>query len=156
MLARKLSSQQGEVLPLEWSDTVGQLLNQTYAQECTAQARTFAVYGQIFEDELLVIIGFNPLEATAAATTCFLSCDKADISTPEKVKATQTDFVDIAGMFFDEIFATEDWSDWEPNWQEVEWKGKTFFYKLTRENVTLTLEADRMLRQAGFDPEDTE
>jgi hypothetical protein len=56
----------------------------------------------------------------------------------------------MAGMFFDEVFATEDWSEWEPNWQEVVWKDKKYFYKMTRENVTLTLEADRLLREANF------
>lgn len=74
------------------------------------------------------------------------------METAEKARTTQSIFVDLVGLFFDEIFATEDWSEWEPNWQPVEWKGKNYYYKLTRENVSLSLEADRLLKEAGFDP----
>lgn len=154
MLGRKSSSLKGQPLPSEWSDTVKSLLNQTYAKECDAQVRTFDVYGQIYSEELLIIIGFNPKEPVESATTCFLSCDASEFTSLEKLRITQAALIDVAGLFYDEIFATDEWSEWEPNWQEVEWKGKTYFYKLTRENVTLTLEANRLLKEAGFDPEE--
>ncbi len=153
MLARKPESTQGVALPVEWSDSVSRLLNQTYQDNCDAQKRSFDVFGQIYPEELLVIVAFLPKgESTESATTLFLSCDKTDMASAEKARATQETFVDLAGLFFDEIFATEDWSEWEPNWQPVEWKGKSYYYKLTRENVSLSLEADRLLKEAGFDP----
>lgn len=152
MLERKPSKVTGIALPKDWIESVTALLNQTYEKECDAQGRHFEVHGQIFPSELVVIFGFNPQEkdSSESSVSCFLSCDTADIATPDLVKTTQENFVLMAGMFFDEVFATEDWSDWEPNWQEVEWKDKKYFYKMTRENVTLTLEADRLLREANF------
>lgn len=157
MLERKPSTEPGKPLPVEWVETVTQLLNQTYQSECNARSRRFEVYGQIFPQELLVVIGFvPPRDQPEGAISCFLSCDAAHLTTTAKVKETQANYVDIAGMFFDEVFADESWDGWEPNWQEVEWKGKTYWYKMTRENVQLTLEADRLLKEAGLEDEGDE
>jgi hypothetical protein len=76
------------------------------------------------------------------------------MATADAVKTTQNNFVAIAGMFFDEIFADENWSEWEPNWQEVEWQNKKYWYKITRENVSLTLAADQLLKDAGFEEDE--
>jgi hypothetical protein len=78
------------------------------------------------------------------------------LSTAQELRKTQQLFIEMAGQFSDEIFADSIWDEWEPNWQEVEYQGKTFHYKLSRENIAMTLEADRLLKAAGFDPDDTE
>ncbi|MBY0516840.1 MAG: hypothetical protein K2P81_08035 [Bacteriovoracaceae bacterium] len=153
MLERKPTSNPGKALPQEWLESVSLVLNETYAEQCVAHKRQFDVFGRLYPQELLVIIGFLPKESTnESAVSCFLSCDFQEIETPQKVKETQANFMDVAGLFYDEYFANSEWSDWEPQWQEVEWKGKKYFYKMTRENIRLTLEADRLLREAGFDP----
>jgi hypothetical protein len=51
----------------------------------------------------------------------------------------------VVGLFFDEIFSNEEWDEFEPNWQEVSYKHETYFFKLSRENINLTLEANRLL-----------
>jgi hypothetical protein len=45
----------------------------------------------------------------------------------------------------DEIFAQEEWSEYEPVWQELNYKKETYFYKVSRENIQLTLEANKLL-----------
>ena len=157
MLARKETSIEGNLLPREWTTTVADLLNGTYAQECQNRERVFDVYGQAFPEELLVIVSFIAIKnSTEAPVTCFLSADSVSLSTPQELKKTQELFIEIAGQFYDEIFANENWTDWEPNWQEVEYGGKQYHYKISRENIALTIEADRLLKAAGFDPDDTE
>lgn len=152
MLNRKPSATPGKALPQDWIDSVSELLDRTYEKECDARSRQFDVYGQIYPHELFVVISLLPKDsASEGAISCFLSCEPADIATAQKVKETQSAYVDIAGLFFDEIFANPEWNEWEPQWQEVEWKDKKFWYKLTRENVRLTLEADQLLKNAGFD-----
>lgn len=157
MLARKSSSIEGQLLPHEWTSKVADLLNGTYAVECQKRERVFDVYGQAFSEELLVIVSFLSVKGQVEAPmTCFLSSDAVSLSTAQELKTTQELFIEIAGQFFDEIFSTEHWGDWEPNWQEVEYQGKKYQYKISRENIALTIEADKLLREAGFDPEDTE
>ena len=157
MLARKSSSLEGKLLPHEWTTKVADLMNGTYAIECQSRHRVFDVYGQAFPDELLVIVSFISTENRGEAPiTCFLSSDALSLSTAQELKKTQELFIEIAGQFYDEIFSNSNWDDWEPNWQEVEYDKKKYFYKLSRENIALTVEADRILKEAGFDPEDTE
>jgi len=151
MLQRKPSNVAGQELPAEWIESVTELLNETYREQCNARGRRFEIHGQLFSSEILVIVGLNPVnDQSESSVSCFLSCDAHDMATADAVKTTQNNFVAIAGMFFDEVFADEDWNAWEPNWQEVEWKEKKYWYKMTRENVMLTLQADRLLKEAGF------
>jgi hypothetical protein len=53
--------------------------------------------------------------------------------------------VDLLGHIFDDIFNTEDWSGYVSNWTENKYKNHTFFYKITRENIALTLQANEIL-----------
>ncbi len=158
MFARTTAPDQpGEPLPRDWAESLAGLLNETYAAQCVARSRAFDVYGRVYPEELLVMVSFWDKNSPHEAPLTFsLSCDPGDIATPAKVKETQELYVEITGRFFDEVFASEEWDEWEPQWQEVRLKGYTFWYKMTRENVALTLEADRLLTEAGFDPEDVD
>jgi hypothetical protein len=151
VLARKSSSKSGKSVPQDWSEGVAVLLNDTYKTECTKEGRYFDVYGQIFPEELLVIVSYlSEKDPAVAPIACFLSCDTEQMKTETMVKETQSNFMDVAGLFFDEIFSSDDWSDFEPVWQEVKYKTHTYHYKLTRENINLTIEANRLLGD-GFD-----
>lgn len=156
VLARKSTSRTGKNVPQDWSEGLAVLLNDTYKTQCKADGRYFDVYGQIFQDELLVIVSYlSEKDQSIAPIACFLSCEPTQMDTEKKVKDTQSDFMDLAGLFFDEIFASDDWSEFEPLWQEVKYKNETYHYKLTRENINLTLEANRLLGD-DFDLESDE
>ncbi|MGC4057724.1 MAG: hypothetical protein QM743_06320 [Chitinophagaceae bacterium] len=84
--------------------------------ECKKNDRYFDVYGQIYSEELLVIVSYlSEKDESAAPIACFLSCEADQISNEEKLKETQTNFIEVIGLFFDEIFAQEDWNEFEPN-----------------------------------------
>lgn len=152
MLARKKTSKQGKVIPLDWSEGVGRLLNETYKNECDTKERYFDVYGQVFSEELLLITSYlSEKDPARTPITLYLSSEASHIENEAKVKATQKDFIDLTGLFFDEIFGNEEWNDFEPEWQEVTHNNQTYFYKLTRENVSLTLEANKLLGDEFFD-----
>lgn len=155
MLARKNTSlKNGKALPQEWVEGLNRLLNETYSKECKQNGRYFDVYGQIFPDELLVIASYlSEKDEHISPISCFLTCDPEDMATEEKVKETQKNFIDLIGLFFDEIFAEEDWNEFEPHWQEVTHKNHKYFFKITRENINLTLEADKLLGEDFLDEE---
>ncbi len=77
--------------------------------------------------------------------TLFLSSEPDQIAIEEKVKETQKNFIDLVGLFFDEIFADGEWNEFEANWQEVTHKNQNYFYKISRENISATLEANKLL-----------
>jgi hypothetical protein len=146
LLGKNRSSKAGKNIPQDWTEGLAVLLNDTYKSQCKTDSRYFDVYGQIFSEELLVVVSYL-FETNEADTpvALFLSCQTGQMDTPQKVKETQFAYTDLAGLFFDEIFSQDDWSNFEPAWQEVDYKGQKYFYKITRENINLTIEADRLL-----------
>lgn len=156
MLERKTSPVAGKPIPQEWPESLSRLLNETYAKECKADGKYFDIHGLIYPEELLVVVSYvSEKEPHLAPTTLFLSCDAEDMSTEDKVKETQKNYIDLVGLFFDEIFSDSEWSDFEPTWQPVTHKTHHYFYKITRENVALTLEANALLG-SEFEAEDEE
>lgn len=146
MLARMKSSLKGKNLPQEWPEGLSRLLNQTYSSQNKKAKRYFDVYGQIYSEELLLVVSWlSEKDQSDLPITCFLSCSPEQLSDEKAVKETQKDYIDLVGLFFDEIFANDDWNEFEPNWQEVTYKNKTYFFKISRENINLTLEANRLL-----------
>jgi hypothetical protein len=63
---------------------------------------------------------------------------------PEKYLDT---LIDSMGVFFDSYFADADWNDYISNWTEATYKDLKFFYKVSRENVALTIQAEALLNQ---------
>lgn len=154
MLARKKSSKHGKTLPPDWLEGLNRLLNESYASECKQNSRYFDVYGQVYPEELLLIVSYlSEKDEYSAPISLFLSCDPDQIASEDKVKETQKNFIELAGLFFDEIFSDEDWNSFESNWQEVSHKNQNYFYKITRENINATIEANKLL---GEDFEDVE
>ena len=146
MLARNKSSKIGKTIPHEWSEGVSRLMNEAYKNECNQNGRYFDVYGRIYQEELLLIVSYlSEKDEHSAPITCFISSTAAQIRNEETVKETQKNFIDVAGLLFDEIFNSTDWNEFEPNWQEVSHKNQTYYYKISRENINATIEADRLL-----------
>jgi hypothetical protein len=146
MLARKKTSKTGKTIPYDWAEGVSLLLNETYEKQNKEQARYFEVYGQIYPEELLVVVSWlSEKDPSVLPYACFLSCEPHHLTSEEKVKETQKNLIDLAGLFFDEIFTDPEWNEFEPNWQEVSHKHETYFFKISRENINLSLEASRLL-----------
>ncbi len=154
MLGRNKKSKSGKVIPLDWSEGLARLLNETYKTECKKEARYFDVYGQIYPEELLVVCSWlSEKDEFVAPITLFLSCDPDRMNSEKKVKETQEHFIELIGLFYDEIFSSEDWNEFEPAWQEVTQKQQNYWYKITRENINATIEADKLLGESFVDVE---
>jgi hypothetical protein len=155
MFARKSSSKKGKSVPQDWLESFSRLLNESYKTESKEQNRYFDVYGQIYKEELLLVVSWlSEKDEYAAPITCFLSCEPEQMNDEKKVKETQANFIEVVGLFFDEIFSSEEWDEFEPNWQEVQYKQQTYFFKISRENINLTLEANKLLGDEFLEDED--
>lgn len=154
MLARSKKSRGGKPIPQDWSEGLARLMNESYKTECKKHNRYFDVYGQIYEGELLVITSWlSEADEYVAPITVFLSCEPDQMNSEKKVKETQENYIDLMGLFFDEIFSDDEWDKFEPNWQEVTHKHQNYWYKITRENVNATLEANKLLGE-DFDEDE--
>lgn len=134
-------------LPSEWVEAFVGLLTQTYFQQTEKDHRFFDVYGQIFEKEFVVIISYiHHDDHLASPISIFISHDVID---DKKTKQALEKIVNLSGHILDDIFNSEDWSDYVPTWTENDYEGSKFFYKITRENVGLSLQAEELLRRDG-------
>ncbi len=155
MLNRIKTEHSPKPIPQDWLESASRLLNEAYDKQLKKENFYFDVFGQIFTEELLVVVSYlSEKNEGHAPITLFLSCDKSHIETEKKVKETLENYLEISGLFFDEIFSNKDWNEFEPNWQEVEHNKEKFFYKISRENINLTLEANKLLGEDFFKDED--
>lgn len=140
---------QGKGLPAEWTEEFVGILTETYAAQSEKDNRFFDVYGQIFDKEFVVIVSYiHHSDQMAAPVSIFISHD-TESDSKELSKALKA-LVDLSGHILDDIFSQEDWNEFVPNWTENTFKGHQFHYKITRENISLTLQAEEILKKDGL------
>lgn len=135
------------LFPKDWAEGLKQILLNIYGEHCIKDEKTFEVYGFSYPNEVLLIISYAGLDKFEAPVTLFVSSDLDDKTNSDKVMDTM---FDSAGVFFDSYFAREDaedeiWDEYVLDWEESEFGSDKIFYKVTRENVGLSMEADRLL-----------
>ena len=153
MLARKAHNDHGEELPEEWMDQVSDLLTQTYPALCRQNKRCFKTYGHRYSDEILLIVSFTPDKDAGAIPgeglplSFFISID---ISPGDGEDKYLKGLLDFAGILIDEILGKfsageEEEEYYSSRWQSHLEKRREYYYKITRENIDLTIEANRLL-----------
>ncbi|MFA6236468.1 MAG: hypothetical protein WC635_03990 [Bacteriovorax sp.] len=135
------------LFPKDWAEGLKQILLNIYGEKCLKEDKTFEVYGFSYPNEVLMIVSYVGLDKFINPVTLFLS---ADLSETTKTDQVINDMFDSVGVFFDAYFAKEEnadeiWDDYVLDWEETEFNGQNFFYKVTRENIGLSIEADLLL-----------
>lgn len=136
------------LFPKDWAESLKQILLKIYGDKCLRDDKTFEVYGFSYPNEVLLIISYVGLDKFVTPVTIFLS---ADLTEKTKSEEIMNDMFDSVGVFFDAYFVKDEESDeiWEEyilDWQEAEYNNQKFFYKVTRENIALTMQADDLLK----------
>lgn len=138
------------LFPKDWAEGLKQILLNIYGDKCLKDEKTFEVYGFSYPNEVLMIISYVGLDKYVAPVTIFLS---ADLESSTKTDEIINDMFDSVGIFFDTYFASVDnldskddiWDEYVLDWEETKYNNLNFFYKVTRENIGLTIEADLLL-----------
>jgi hypothetical protein len=133
--------------PTDWAAGLKQILLNIYGDKCLKDDKTFEVYGISYPSEVLMIVSYIGLDKFIAPITLSLS---ADLNEKTKTDEIINDMFDSVGVFFDSYFAKEEnsdeiWDDYILDWEESEFNKQKFFYKVTRENIGLSIEADLLL-----------
>lgn len=145
MLARNEQEKPGIPLPKEWSDKVEALLFNLYQTQSEAAGRTFQAHGFTYHNELWIAVGFiHPKSLDQAPITYIASADVVDKTKPEKLLHL---LVDSVGLFFDNYFSNPEGLEYYSAWQEGDIKEQKIYYKVSRENIELSIQADYLLNQ---------
>lgn len=136
-------------LPAEWTESFVKVLTDTYFKQSEKDNRFFDVYGKIFEEEFVVVISYiHHEDQMASPISVFVSHDHLENS--KKMKVALESLVNLAGHIFDDIFSSDDWNGFLPNWTENKFDNNTYFYKITRENISLTIQAEEILKKGSL------
>lgn len=135
--------------PKDWAEGLKQILLNIYGDKCIQNEKTFEIYGFSYPTEALLIISYVGLDKFETPVSLFISSDLTDKTDTDK---TMDNMFDSAGVFFDQYFSAEEnndsdviWDDYVLDWEESEFSGEKLFYKVTRESISLTMEANALL-----------
>lgn len=146
MLSRKEQNQPGILFPDKWREKVETILHEVYNDLCEATNKSFQVHGLTYPDELFLAVGLLDKENLQEAPVTYVVSLDLDESQKDQEKNLET-LVDSMGVFFDQYFSDPDWNNYVSNWTEAEYKKLSFYYKVSRENVALSIQAEALLNQ---------
>lgn len=149
MLSRKEQTLRANFFPQKWTAEVKNLLEGLYKAQCDVRDLYIEVYALTYPDELLLSVSLLDKENEATIPVTYMA--SADLAEKENPEDTLNLLVDSIGFFFENFFALDENSEqdfedlYSADWEKSKVKNKEFFYKITRENVGLTLMADALL-----------
>ncbi len=145
MFSRKNNNTNLKQLPQEWQSSFVAVLEEAYKKELKALNASFFVFGQVFKEELLLIASFMYNDITKSPITVLISSDLNENQNEKTIKSLFNSIVDLSGSIFDEILGQSDWSDYSTFWDSTVQNKSKLYYKITRENMLLTVQADTLL-----------
>lgn len=148
MLEGRFEARSARDIPTQWIEACVNLLNNAYHKQLEENNRFFDVHGKIHDKEIIVAISYvHHDDHGIAPITLTISHDLE--TDDKKLKDCLDNLVHLASHIFDDIFQTTDWNGYNTNWTENTYKSNTFFYKITRENLSLTIMANELLKDSG-------
>lgn len=145
MLSRKEQERAGVPLPEKWCENAEATLYAAYQNYADQQKKEFQFHGFTYEDEVFIAASYLDSSNLLDAPVTYLV--SVDLEEGKKADNILEVLLDSMGIFFDGYFSDPDWNAYEANWTEAEFKKQPFYYRVTRENVALTLQAERLLNQ---------
>lgn len=147
MFSRKNEEMTPTLLDAMGTEVIRLLFADTYKNECKKLRKTFFAHIEIYPDEILYILSLiDPKDESIIPLSLFFSIDKSDKTelAPILEKLNES-----ASIFFDQYFAVsedEAIEFYQHDWSEGEFGNNTLFYRVSRENIKLTLEAEKLLK----------
>ncbi|MBF0297190.1 MAG: hypothetical protein HQK51_00600 [Oligoflexia bacterium] len=152
--SRKDHLTKGEQISPKYKKEIIDLLNYNYKVLLDQHKikKKIDIYSQVYDSELLLIISLlDDDEKSLSSITCFTSIDLKEKKEYEKYLYRVLDFVGlILESILDKLITNQDLEkesiiDYCENWLEEEFHDLKIFYKISRENVALTLQANKLL-----------
>ncbi len=144
MIFRKTPQTKKTIIPATWCEQVTQTLTDHYDSFLKVYDREFNIFAYSHSEEFLLIVSCTtPDNPDHSPSSLFISADLT-----EKTDASQLmdQLIDVTGIFFDQYFNQEgNWTDFSGKWEKDQFLGLELHYKISRENMLLTIEANRLL-----------
>lgn len=149
MFFRKYEEIMGIHYPQQWRDKVSETFNAYFSEESIIKEHVFQSFGFHHIDETVIIISLVPFSEITSPVSLFISKDLS-----ENEKKSERDFnkakdniLDIAGIILKELIKDFDNLEYILNWTEYEFRKEKYFYKITRENIDLSIKTEEILSE---------
>ncbi|MFZ9000926.1 MAG: hypothetical protein ACO20H_06460 [Bacteriovoracaceae bacterium] len=142
MHARKEHFVPAKRFPSEWESQVADLLNSTYESKVKIQEGFFEVFAMTYPDEILLAVS---LKSTVPSTWPLTLKVSADLNEKTNSKKLMDILLNSVGLFIDHILNEE--KEYFLDWEEASFENVPIWYMSTREDMALSLEADKLLQE---------
>jgi hypothetical protein len=143
MFSRKVQTEKENLLPNSWSGPIVETLEKLYERQCKENKKRFSVYGFTYPDE--IVLNVSLLDAESEYTLPITYSVSADLTKKDNLTVLVDKLIDSVGVFFDSYWANTEGIQYSTAWGEIESKGTTLFYKVTRENIEYSMKANELL-----------
>lgn len=143
MLSRKDQDRSPTILPEYWHKNLEELLSSTYSLE--EHDTKFEVYGATYPDELILAVSLVKSGLSSPITHII----SAELSEGQYDKKLLDALVDFTGIFFDRVTVCVNWDEFHPYWTQIKQGDFSFYHKSSRENISLYLEAEKLLAHSS-------
>ncbi|MCB9091874.1 MAG: hypothetical protein H6621_02905 [Halobacteriovoraceae bacterium] len=154
MFSRKSANSSGASFPEKWQDKTSLNFNEYFQGKYKLENYFFQAFGYIYESEITIILSLIPKETSMSSITLFISkeVDSKLKNNPAKLEKIKDTILDIQGIIFDEVLKDLENVPYSHEWIDYTYKKEKYHYKLTRENVELTLKAEEWLAEDSKSP----
>ncbi len=148
MFGKISEDETGIDLPRKWCLALRTSLNEIFEEQIRPEKKEFEVFGKVFSKEIVLAVTLlNREREDLLPITSLISKEQNESGADKKIL---DDMANISTLLFEELLDTNtaelEEPLYSPNWLETEYEKKQFHYKVTRENVLLTLAADELLK----------
>jgi len=145
MLSRKGHEKATYSFPEVWTDQLIKELENLFEDQLKEHKKQFAIFAQAYPDEVILIASLlDKKDQFAAPVTLFIS---NDLTQKDDAEDILNFMVDAIGIIFNEYFSAPDDIEYFDDWNKIELKKLKAFYKINRENVGLTIMANKLLEE---------
>jgi hypothetical protein len=143
MLSRKGHEKATYSFPEVWTDQLMTAMQNLFEEQLKEHNKQFAIFAEAFPDEVLLMASLlDTKDQFAAPVTLFIS---HDLNIKEDAEEILNSMVDTIGIVFNEYFASPDDIEYFDDWNPIELKKFKAHYKINRENIGLTIMANKLL-----------
>ncbi|MAW07869.1 MAG: hypothetical protein CME61_06250 [Halobacteriovoraceae bacterium] len=143
MFSRFNEELKGSPVPSTWIMELEDLLNSTYEGQLKLFEKRIKVFGELHPKE--IAMAFSIMSRATDCTDAITLMVSGDLNEKDDPKKTLDHILNSSSEFFDLIFNDQGQDEFQPNWVKTDLKKGNFFFKITRENVELTLLANKLL-----------
>lgn len=133
-------------IPTEILSFIDKLIEETFEKSLSQKNLDLNVYGELYENEIVLIFSLMKKHDTKLNTISLFISD--DITPTTKLEKTVDSLINASSEFFETVsLSSEENLDdlYSPRWQKADSTSENFHYKISRENILLTIEANKLL-----------